>query len=117
MEDKPNNTQNNRGIYVGVQEEEEDELDTEDDGLGDIWKEMSMAIECSKVSYLNLLYFFNNNNCLWQLVYHLFIWMIFACNLICNASFHVIYILVLRVDKASYFSYSIVAWLGGFVTC
>ncbi|WVZ03503.1 hypothetical protein V8G54_024309 [Vigna mungo] len=48
MEDKPNNTQNNRGIYVGVQEEEEDELNTEDDGLGDIWKEMSMAIECSK---------------------------------------------------------------------
>ncbi|XP_017433544.1 protein CHROMATIN REMODELING 35 isoform X1 [Vigna angularis] len=48
MEDKPNNTQNDRGSYVGVQEEEEDELDTEDDGLGDIWKEMSMAIECSK---------------------------------------------------------------------
>jgi len=49
MEDRPNSTQNNKGFYVGVQEEEEDEFDTEDDGLGDIWKEMSMAIECSKV--------------------------------------------------------------------
>lgn len=48
MEDRPNSTQNNKGFYVGVQEEEEDEFDTEDDGLGDIWKEMSMAIECSK---------------------------------------------------------------------
>jgi len=57
MEDKPNNTQNNKGVYVGVLEEEEDDIDIEDDGLEDIWKEMSMAIECSKVSYLNLLYF------------------------------------------------------------
>lgn len=48
MEDKPNNTQNNKGVYVGVLEEEEDDIDIEDDGLEDIWKEMSMAIECSK---------------------------------------------------------------------
>ncbi|XP_011037161.1 PREDICTED: SNF2 domain-containing protein CLASSY 3-like [Populus euphratica] len=36
-----------KGVYVGV---EEDEVDTEikDDGLGDIWKEMSFALECSK---------------------------------------------------------------------
>jgi len=53
MED--NNTQNGNGVYVGVQEEEEDEVDTEDDSLDAIWKEMSMAMECSKVSYFNLL--------------------------------------------------------------
>uniref|UniRef100_A0A2K2AVF5 Helicase C-terminal domain-containing protein n=1 Tax=Populus trichocarpa TaxID=3694 RepID=A0A2K2AVF5_POPTR len=37
-----------KGVYVGV---EDDEVDTEikDDGLGDIWKEMSFALECSKV--------------------------------------------------------------------
>jgi DNA repair and recombination RAD54-like protein len=37
-----------KGVYVGV---EEDEVDTgiEDDGLGDIWKEMSFALESSKV--------------------------------------------------------------------
>ncbi|KAJ6385951.1 hypothetical protein OIU77_029003 [Salix suchowensis] len=36
-----------KGEYVGV---EEDEVDTEieDDGLGDIWKEMSFALESSK---------------------------------------------------------------------
>ncbi|KAL9354373.1 hypothetical protein Peur_052343 [Populus x canadensis] len=36
-----------KGVYVGV---EDDEVDTEikDDGLGDIWKEMSFAMECSK---------------------------------------------------------------------
>lgn len=36
-----------KGVYVGV---EEDEVDTgiEDDGLGDIWKEMSFALESSK---------------------------------------------------------------------
>jgi DNA repair and recombination RAD54-like protein len=37
-----------KSVYVGV---EDDEVDTEikDDGLGDIWKEMSFALECSKV--------------------------------------------------------------------
>ncbi|KAG6779547.1 hypothetical protein POTOM_015939 [Populus tomentosa] len=36
-----------KGVYVGV---EDGEVDTEikDDGLGDIWKEMSFALECSK---------------------------------------------------------------------
>ncbi|KHN19463.1 DNA repair protein rhp54 [Glycine soja] len=48
MADKGNNTRSNKGVYVGVQGEEEDKADTEDDGLQDIWKEMSMAIECSK---------------------------------------------------------------------
>ncbi|KAL2326434.1 hypothetical protein Fmac_025492 [Flemingia macrophylla] len=36
-----------KGAYIGVQEDE-DQVDTEDDGLEDIWKEMSMAIETSK---------------------------------------------------------------------
>lgn len=49
MADKGNNTRSNKGVYVGAQGEEEDKADTEDDGLQDIWKEMSMAIECSKV--------------------------------------------------------------------
>ncbi|TKY47886.1 SNF2 domain-containing protein CLASSY 3 [Spatholobus suberectus] len=48
MAGKGNNTRSNKGVYIGVQEEEEDQDDTEDDGLEDIWKEMSMAIECSK---------------------------------------------------------------------
>ncbi|CAJ1978134.1 unnamed protein product [Sphenostylis stenocarpa] len=48
MAGKHNNTWNDKGVYIGVQEREEDEVDTEDDGLEDIWKEMSMAIECSK---------------------------------------------------------------------
>lgn len=86
MADKGNNTRSNKGVYVGVQGEEEDKADTEDDGLQDIWKEMSMAIECSKVSYFNLFLFFNNNNRLCHVVYLLFIWMIFSFNLICNAS-------------------------------
>ncbi|KAK7314244.1 hypothetical protein VNO77_39458 [Canavalia gladiata] len=41
-------TKRDRGVYIGVREEEDDQVDTEDDGLEDIWKEMSMAIECSK---------------------------------------------------------------------
>ncbi|RYR44269.1 hypothetical protein Ahy_A08g040625 isoform B [Arachis hypogaea] len=42
-----------KGIYVGIQEEE-DEVEEKDDGLGDIWREMSMAIECSKLLRCNL---------------------------------------------------------------
>lgn len=38
-----------KGIYVGIEEEDDHRTDTEDDGLGDIWKEMTMALECSKV--------------------------------------------------------------------
>ena len=37
-----------KGVYVGVEEEEVD-TEIEDDGLGDIWKEMSFALESSKV--------------------------------------------------------------------
>ncbi|XP_057428626.1 protein CHROMATIN REMODELING 35-like [Lotus japonicus] len=44
-------TQRDKGVYVGVQEE--DEVDTEDDGLDDIWREMSMAVECSKDASVN----------------------------------------------------------------
>lgn len=41
------NLKKDKGVYVGV---EEDNLQTEtvDDGLGDIWKEMSFALESSK---------------------------------------------------------------------
>lgn len=46
--DRKGNSPGGKGVYVGVQEEE-DEVDTKDDGLDDIWREMSMAIECSKV--------------------------------------------------------------------
>ncbi|KAJ8767196.1 hypothetical protein K2173_013593 [Erythroxylum novogranatense] len=33
--------------YVGIEEDEESQ-ETKDDGLGDIWNEMSLALECSK---------------------------------------------------------------------
>lgn len=36
-----------KGEYVGI-EDEDNHPDAEDDGLEDIWKEMSMALECSK---------------------------------------------------------------------
>ncbi|KAM3695383.1 hypothetical protein ACJW31_07G127400 [Castanea mollissima] len=36
-----------KGEYVGI-EDEDNQPDAEDDGLEDIWKEMSMALECSK---------------------------------------------------------------------
>ncbi|KAL5790989.1 hypothetical protein ACOSQ2_005877 [Xanthoceras sorbifolium] len=39
----------NEGVYVGVEEEDDDnQTKTEDDGLGDIWQELTMALECSK---------------------------------------------------------------------
>ncbi|KAJ4716575.1 protein CHROMATIN REMODELING 35-like [Melia azedarach] len=37
-----------KGIYVGVEEDGDDQTKTEDDGLGNIWQEMSMALEISK---------------------------------------------------------------------
>ncbi|XP_057966165.1 protein CHROMATIN REMODELING 35-like isoform X2 [Malania oleifera] len=41
-----------KGVYVGVDDDMEEEYyprtNAEDDGLGDIWKEMSFALECSK---------------------------------------------------------------------
>ncbi|XP_028186576.1 protein CHROMATIN REMODELING 35-like [Glycine soja] len=48
------NTRGDKGVYIGVQEVEDHQGDTaDDDGLEDIWKEMSMAIECSKDTYVN----------------------------------------------------------------
>uniref|UniRef100_A0A7N2MXV8 Uncharacterized protein n=1 Tax=Quercus lobata TaxID=97700 RepID=A0A7N2MXV8_QUELO len=37
-----------KGVYVGVEDEDNYQTETENDGLQDIWKEMSMALECSK---------------------------------------------------------------------
>ncbi|KAG7975985.1 hypothetical protein I3843_06G125900 [Carya illinoinensis] len=37
-----------KGVYVGIDDEENHQNDAEDDGLEDMWKEMSMALECSK---------------------------------------------------------------------
>ncbi|BAT89220.1 hypothetical protein VIGAN_06011800 [Vigna angularis var. angularis] len=38
-----------KGVHIGVKEEEDHQVNPEDnDGLEDIWKEMSMAMECSK---------------------------------------------------------------------
>ncbi|KAF2322855.1 hypothetical protein GH714_031398 [Hevea brasiliensis] len=38
-----------KGVFVGVDEyDDNNQSRTEDDGLGDIWKEMSIALECSK---------------------------------------------------------------------
>uniref|UniRef100_A0A2P2JIC5 Protein CHROMATIN REMODELING 35-like isoform X1 n=2 Tax=Rhizophora mucronata TaxID=61149 RepID=A0A2P2JIC5_RHIMU len=36
-----------KGVYVSV-DKEDDQPETQDDGLGDIWNEMSLAMECSK---------------------------------------------------------------------
>lgn len=40
-----------KGVYVGTDDlEDSDELsDTNSDGLGDIWNQMTVALECSKV--------------------------------------------------------------------
>ncbi|KAA0045612.1 protein CHROMATIN REMODELING 35-like [Cucumis melo var. makuwa] len=40
-----------KGVYVGVEEDEDgvsEQANSEDDGLGDIWNDMQMALECSK---------------------------------------------------------------------
>ncbi|KAG8655909.1 protein CHROMATIN REMODELING 35 [Manihot esculenta] len=38
-----------KGVFVGIEEFDDDnQSKTEDDGLGDIWNEMSLALECSK---------------------------------------------------------------------
>ncbi|XP_058744150.1 protein CHROMATIN REMODELING 35 [Vicia villosa] len=42
------NARKDKGVYVGVHEEDNHEVDAVDDGLDDIWREMSMAIETSK---------------------------------------------------------------------
>lgn len=45
------NTDVNRdkGVYVGVEDESDSEDSAEEDGLQDMWNEMSMALEFSKV--------------------------------------------------------------------
>ncbi|XAR59584.1 DNA helicase [Bertholletia excelsa] len=48
-----NETANDKGVYVGVEDDCEsregnDQSDSEYDGLADIWKEMTVALECSK---------------------------------------------------------------------
>ena len=43
-----------KGVYVGVEEDVDTQTENEDDGLGDIWQEMSMALEFSKVVYTAL---------------------------------------------------------------
>lgn len=37
-----------KGVYVGVEDDVDAQTENEDDGLGDIWQEMSMALEFSK---------------------------------------------------------------------
>ena len=38
-----------KDVYLGVEDEDHHENSTEDDGLENIWNEMSMALEVSKV--------------------------------------------------------------------
>ncbi|KAI9123842.1 hypothetical protein K1719_005142 [Acacia pycnantha] len=46
--DGKDNIIEDKGAFIGVQEEDNPEADSKDDGLDDIWREMSMAIEFSK---------------------------------------------------------------------
>lgn len=47
---------NHPGIYVGVEDDGDYQTDVEeDDGLGDIWNEMSMGLETNKVSCVHSL--------------------------------------------------------------
>lgn len=66
-----------KGVYVGGGDID-DESDIENDGLDDIWKEMAMAIECSKVSCL---LFIINCNLVSFIIYLFFI--IFKINEFC----------------------------------
>lgn len=51
---------NHPGIYVGVEDDGDYQTDVEeDDGLGDIWNEMSMGLETNKVSFMYILYYNN----------------------------------------------------------
>ncbi|EXB68727.1 DNA repair protein rhp54 [Morus notabilis] len=43
-----------RGVYVGVEDESDSENSAEDDGLLDMWNEMSMALEFSKSDEISL---------------------------------------------------------------
>ncbi|XP_038995408.1 protein CHROMATIN REMODELING 35-like isoform X3 [Hibiscus syriacus] len=40
-----------KGVYVGVEDDVDTQTENEDDGLGDIWQEMSMALEFSKDAF------------------------------------------------------------------
>ncbi|KAE8659466.1 serine/threonine-protein kinase AFC1-like [Hibiscus syriacus] len=40
-----------KGVYVGVEDDVDTQTEAEDDGLGDIWQEMSMALEFSKDAF------------------------------------------------------------------
>ena len=54
VEEAETETNKDPGVYVGVEDEQSTE--EEDDGLGDAWMEMSMAIESSKVLFRFFLY-------------------------------------------------------------
>lgn len=45
-------TKKDNSVYVGVEDEENHQIDSEDDRLEDAWNEMSMALELSKVKIL-----------------------------------------------------------------
>ncbi|XP_038706194.1 protein CHROMATIN REMODELING 35-like isoform X2 [Tripterygium wilfordii] len=48
VEEDGANLKKDKGVYVGVEEDGADQTEIEDDGLGDIWNEMTMALEVSK---------------------------------------------------------------------
>ncbi|EOA32862.1 hypothetical protein CARUB_v10016175mg [Capsella rubella] len=39
---------NDKGVYVGVEDDSDDESKSEDEDLGDMWNEMAMSIVCTK---------------------------------------------------------------------
>lgn len=53
---------NDKGEYVGVEDESEDEqYDESCDGLANIWTEMTFALESSKVKYVTYPVRFHSN--------------------------------------------------------
>lgn len=47
-----NGKKKDAGVYVGVEDEANEQPDAHDDGVNDIWKEMSFVLEYSKVHLL-----------------------------------------------------------------
>lgn len=46
-----------RGVYVGVEEDDDNQTEIERDDLGEIWQEMYMSLEVSKVlCFVSFLY-------------------------------------------------------------
>lgn len=45
-----NDRAEDKGVYVGTDEESGEASDTNSDSLGDIWSEMNVALESSKVA-------------------------------------------------------------------